>query len=178
VSVSTTVAATERKLAGVPTSQIEKDSGGYYTRDQAGHIVPKAKAIAYQPGSTAPSPGQADVNAGLKAPSSSSHKGEIVPGEYGVPVLGTVSKGVTEVGEDIGGLINEGAEESGKKVAEGVVGLVKPIATKLTLYGVLIFGAVAMIVFGASELLKPVGGPDLAGKTKTAAKTAATGLLA
>jgi hypothetical protein len=152
---------------GATKEQVERVSHGKYTVDGAGRIVPKGRAIAYDPrAGAAPSPAAADAKAGLKPPG----KPELIPGENSVPVVGAISEGATEVGEAIGGLINEGGSAAGKAVAEGLVEVVKPIATKLTLYAVLIFGAVAMLIFGASEMLKPVGGPDLAGKVKAKVK--------
>lgn len=68
------------------------------------------------------------------------------------------------------GAIGEGASDIGKEAIEGGISLVKPIATKLTLYGVLIFAAVGMMIFGLSELLKPVGGPDVRGALAGLAK--------
>jgi hypothetical protein len=68
-------------LVGAPLiskERIEKDSNGVLTLDSRGRVVPKAKAIAYQPGTNAPSPSQADVHAGLKPPSG---KIERLPGE-------------------------------------------------------------------------------------------------
>jgi hypothetical protein len=73
-----------------------------------------------------------------------------------------------ELGNEAREAVESGAEDVGKKAAEGIVNLVKPTATKLSLYAVLLVGAVAMMVFGTSELLKPVGGPDLRGKVKKA----------
>lgn len=66
-------------------------------------------------------------------------------------------------------------ESIAKGVVTDVVEAARPEATRVGLYAVLILGAVAMMVFGFSELLKPVGGPDLAGKAKSAGKVALVG---
>jgi hypothetical protein len=161
--------AAPANLTGVSKARIEKDSHGYYTLDASGHVVPKAKAVAYQPGTNAPSPSQADVNAGLKPPKG---KPEIIPGESSVPVIGALGSAAQSVGEEIGHAVNDAERKVGEEAIKGAIDVVKPIATKVSLYGVLIFGAVAMMIFGLSELLKPVGGPDLAGKVKAGAKAA------
>lgn len=167
MSVATMGVATAASAA-----QVERLSHGQYTVT-AGRIVPKAKAIAYNPTTLPPSPSRADVNAGLKPPG----KVELIPGESSVPVIGAIGEGLNSFGEDIAHGIHKGEQEAASGVSsfakdraeeliEGGVEVVKPLAVKVSLYAVLIFGAVAMVIFGASELLKPVGGPDLAGKAK------------
>jgi hypothetical protein len=71
-----------------------------------------------------------------------------------------------------GGVVGNVAGPS-QLLVEGLEKIFKPIGTKLALYAVLILGAVGMMIFGLSELLKPVGGPDLAGGAKKIAKGAA-----
>lgn len=105
-------------------------------------------------------------------------------GKFGPPVSKKKEESLTEkVKSAVGGAVEtlvvpgKGLEAAGEllhqttgvprpnelanDVAEGAIGLVKPIATKLTLYAVLIFGAVGFIVFGVSKMLEPVGGPNL-----------------
>ncbi len=92
---------------------------------------------------------------------------------------GVIGSGVKTAGE----LLSEGANDLGiptpESIAKGVVTDVveaaRPQATRVGLYAVLILGAVAMMVFGFSEMLKPVGGPDLAGKARSAGKLALVG---
>lgn len=108
-------------------------------------------------GSTAPKPGGPP---------------ELIPGENKIPVVGTVSKLAGEAGEAIGGVLNEGVNQVGKEAGEGIIHLVEPVAKKMALYGLFIFGGLALIVFGFEQLLKPVGGPDITGKIKSAAKGA------
>jgi hypothetical protein len=86
---------------------------------------------------------------------------EIVPGEYSVPLLGEALEGACKFGQSTGKAAEHAAEEIGEQAVKGAIGLVKPIATKISLYAVLLFGAMGMIVFGLQELLKPVGGPDI-----------------
>lgn len=79
---------------------------------------------------------------------------ELIPGETEWEVAGTKPKNPVAAAESAPG-------EAASQLASGLFGIVKPVATKFTLYAVLILGAVAMMIFGLSELLKPVGGPDL-----------------
>lgn len=112
-------------------------------------------------------------------------EGFLSPENLAVPGLGLLDKGLHTLGipdpfEVAGkglGLLDEGAEAARKALgipspselavntAKGVVGygfgLVSPILKKVAVYGVLILGAVAMVIYGLSKTLEPVGGPNL-----------------
>lgn len=72
-----------------------------------------------------------------------------------------VGGGAASAAESVVGAVTGAAGDAGQAVAEGAIEFVRPDLEKLTLYAVLIFGAMAMMIFGLSELLKPVGGPDI-----------------
>lgn len=121
---------------------------------------------ALKPGETAPPP---------SVPAKSTEA--LVHGTYN-PLTGR-NRTSAELAEEKAGGANAGiVNEVVSPAGESIVKWVKPVATKLALYGVLILGAVGMMIFGLSELLKPVGGPDLAGKAKGVARDAAIGLVA
>jgi hypothetical protein len=114
------------------------------------------QGVAYKPGSTAPAPSVAAKNAS-KSPTllSDIFGGEVIPGEEEVEgkLLNLAGNPPTDPAQAL--------EQIPEKVAEGLLNLVKPIATKLTLYAVFILGGAAMILYGISKLLEPVGGPSL-----------------
>lgn len=84
----------------------------------------------------------------------------------------SIGQGAIEAG---GGLLGEGAGAAGQAVGEGIVNWIKPTATKLTLYAVLIFGAVALVLLGAHQLLRPLGAPSLKDAAGKAAEIGAAG---
>jgi hypothetical protein len=107
--------------------------------------------IAAKPGTTAPPPSVA-----------AKHAGPALPGTKlieQVPFLGptlTAGKAAVELGESVPGeLAGKAAGAAAEPIAEGLVGLVQPIALKLTLYAALILGGIALAGYGLATALKP-----------------------
>jgi hypothetical protein len=71
-------------------------------------------------------------------------------------------------GSPAGGVVEAGETP----VVEGIVHEVEPIAKKVTLYFVFIVGSVALMVYGVSKMLEPVGGPNLKSHIKGAVEKA------
>lgn len=93
------------------------------------------------------------------------------------PGAGLVEKGLEGVGlpnplEAAKGVVSGAVSGVAGEVVNGVLGLVKPIALKLALYAGLIFGAVLLMLYGLSEMIKPIGGPDLAAGARKLGKDA------
>jgi len=133
--------------------------------------VTASQGVATKPGGTPPAPSLIAKAKGLGG------IGETIlnatPGGNDVKA---VIEGSEAVHAGVPGVPSSG--ELAEGVANDVIGWVKPLATKITLYGLLLFGGVAMMIFGLSEMLKPIGGPDLAGKAKTAGTAALAGAAA
>jgi hypothetical protein len=115
-----------------------------------GHAAPQ--------GSTAPSP----FSVGKALENGLSTLPGIGPFAQAAGTLGSV-------GESIGGAAGKSIESAAtlpaEALAEGLFGIVKPVALKLTLYAVLIFGGIALAGYGLATMLKPEP-PSLKGMGK------------
>ena len=131
------------------------------------HKLTPAQASADEQQLLHPTP----ANPTKKAPSPSFLQSALGGATAGSP-LGLAEAGLNDLNETTSSV---GLPNIPQEVVDYAIGQVEPIAKKVTLYAFFIVGAVALMVFGVSELLKPVGGPDLAGKAKTAGKLAIAG---
>lgn len=119
-------------------------------------------------------------SAAIKGAGGSNLGGSLFPNS--IPFLGPTLQagkaGLDLTGKAIETPIGAAAAAGGQAVGEGIVSWLAPEAKKLTLYAVFILGAVAMVVYGFSELLKPIGGPDLKRAAGRGAKAAAGAAIA
>jgi hypothetical protein len=108
---------------------------------------------------TAPSP------ASVVGETAAQHKKLVEEATLKPGAPGSLAGGVVEAAQGPAGKI-------GQEAVEGAISFLKPDAQKLTLYLVFIVGSVALVVYGVSKMLEPVGGPNLKDHVKGAVKKA------
>lgn len=167
-------------VSGAKTAAEAAARQAVYERAQARiNSIEAQQGATTAPGSTPPTPSSAGKSAIDRLKSATS------PGSLAfdtLPGIGPVAQALggiaNAVESPLAGVVGEAEGAARNAVGEGLVNWIKPVATKLTLYAVFILGAVVMMVFGLSELLKPVGGPSVGDLGRRARAAVAIGAAA